>query len=129
MKIPTTVFLVEDEPLITATIKGILHKSGYLVLGEQDNVPDAYNEILKLKPELVLIDIQLYGNLDGVDLALLLDEQNVPYFYLSSLADPITSIRIKDTSPISFIHKPFTVSGLKNKIQEAWNSYLQRESA
>lgn len=117
------VFIVEDEPLIAATINTALKKQGFKVLGDTDEYEDALRKIDTLIPDLVLVDIQLEGNKDGVDLALELDKRKQPYLYLTSQTDPNTIVRVKETKPLGFIVKPFTEAGLRSNIELAWHNF------
>ena len=78
------IFIVEDEPLIVSTIEIALRKHNFCAVGDADNYTKALRDIERLKPDLTLIDIQLAGEKDGIDLALALDQYNLPYMYLSS---------------------------------------------
>lgn len=122
-----TIYIVEDEPLIAATIETALLKQGFKVVGESDEAVSALNEIMVLRPNLVLLDIQLEGNKDGVDLALDLDELRQPYIYLTSQTDSQTIERIKGTKPIGYIAKPFTETGLRSNIEISWHNYKTSE--
>ncbi|WP_460220066.1 LytR/AlgR family response regulator transcription factor [Psychroserpens sp. MEBiC05023] len=117
------IFIVEDEPLICATIETALRKQGIKVVGDSDNFLDALQAIKMLQPDLVLLDIQLEGIKDGIDLALKLDQMSIPYLYLTSQTDPETIERIKVTQPLGYIVKPFTESGLRSNIELAWHNF------
>ena len=122
------IYIVEDEPLICATIETALQKQGFQVVGDNDCVREAYDDIQKLNPELVLLDINLEGDEDGIDLAKKLDAHNVPYMYLTSQTDPQTITRVKETHPLGYIVKPFTEQGLRSNIELAWHNFsLQNE--
>uniref|UniRef100_UPI00404B287C LytR/AlgR family response regulator transcription factor n=1 Tax=Gelidibacter sp. TaxID=2018083 RepID=UPI00404B287C len=124
---PLKIYIVEDEPLIVATIETALKKQGYMVVGDADTVNDALLSIKKLQPDLVLIDIQLDGNKDGIHLAETLDSVAVPYMYLTSQTDQLTINRVKQTKPLGYIVKPFTENGLRSNIEVAWNNHLKQE--
>lgn len=119
------IYIVEDEPLIAMTIETALKKQGFAICGDADNVDDAIQEIEKTNPDLILVDINLDGNKDGIDLALYLDSENIPYLYLTSQTDPQTIARVKETSPLGYIVKPFTETSLRTNIEIAWHSYMQ----
>ena len=110
-------YIVEDEPIITASISLILKKQGYTVLGSSYEFSEALTQIKTLKPYTVLLDIRLESKKDGIDLALQLDQLGIRYWYLSSLADPLTKEKIKKTNPLGFIDKPFTEFGLLHQIR------------
>lgn len=117
------IFIVEDEPLIVSTIEVALRKQGFLAIGDAEDYAAALRDIELLKPDLTLIDIQLSGDKDGVDLAIELDKKNLPYLFLSSQTDPNTIERVKHTNPLGYIVKPFTETGLRTNIELAWHSY------
>jgi DNA-binding LytR/AlgR family response regulator len=117
------IYIVEDEPLIVATITTALKKQGFNVIGDSDEYDEALIAIDKNLPNLVLLDIQLEGVKDGVDLAKQLDERNIPYLYLTSQTDPHTIGRVKETHPLGFIVKPFTEASLRSNIELAWHNF------
>ncbi|MDC7994725.1 LytR/AlgR family response regulator transcription factor [Altibacter sp. HG106] len=118
--------IIEDEPLIVATIDTALRKQGHRVLGDADSYEGALMLIERTQPDLVLVDIQLEGSKDGIDLACALDERKQPYLFLTSQTDPQTINRVKSTQPLGFIVKPFTESGLRSNIELAWHDYATR---
>jgi len=117
------IYIVEDEPLIVATITSALKKQGFQVIGDSDEYDEALPAIDKNQPDLVLLDIQLEGKKDGVDLAEALDKRSIPYLYLTSQTDPETIKRVKETHPLGYIVKPFTENGLRSNIELAWHNF------
>ena len=97
--IPLKIYIVEDDAIIALSIETALKKQGYTVCGNADTMEEAKEEIRKRNPDLVLVDIQLDGTKDGIDLAENLDKEGVPYLYLTSQTDPHTicySLYIED---------------------------------
>lgn len=121
------IYIVEDEPLIAATIEVALRKQNFTVAGCAEDYKSALKDIELLKPDLVLIDIQLNGHKDGIELATELDKKNYPYLYLSSQTDPFTINRVKFTKPLGYIVKPFTENGLRTNIELAWYKYKESQ--
>lgn len=121
------VYIVEDEPIILMNLKMALKKKGIKVLGHSDEYDEAVAEISKMKPTLVLLDIQLEGEKDGVQIALFLDQMSIPYLYITSQTDPNTLARVKETNPLGFIVKPFTEAGLMSNIELAWHSIAKEQ--
>lgn len=117
------VYIVEDEPLITATVATALKKQGFKVIGDSDEFEEALEQIDRHRPDLVLLDIQLEGVKDGVHLAIELDDRKIPYLYLTSQTDPHTISRVKETHPLGYIVKPFTEAGLRSTIELAWHNF------
>ncbi len=122
---PLRIYIVEDEPLIVVTIETALEKYGFEVAGDAESFEDAITDIKKNKPDLVLLDIQLEGEKDGIDLALEFERRNIPYLFLTSQTDPGTVERVKQTHPLGFIVKPFTEAGLRSNIELAWHNLSQ----
>ncbi|PWT96758.1 MAG: response regulator [Bacteroidetes bacterium] len=102
-----TIFIVEDEFIVADDLKMILGKAGYSVLGISDNVNDAYKSIVEKKPSLVLLDIHLKGNLNGVELAKKLNEDGTGFVYLSANSNQKILEAAKATEPYGFLVKPF----------------------
>ncbi|WP_422106153.1 LytR/AlgR family response regulator transcription factor [Winogradskyella sp.] len=120
------IIIVEDEPIICATIETALVKAGHNIVDEADTYEDALDAISDTPPDLVIIDIHLHGQKDGIDLAMELDRINLPYLYLTSQTDPETIDRVKSTNPLGYIVKPFTESGLQSNIELAWFDYTKK---
>jgi len=121
------IYIVEDEPLIVSTIEVALRKQGFYAVGDAEDYHKALRDIELLKPDLTLIDIQLSGSKDGVDLATELDKRKQPYLFLSSQTDPNTIDRVKRTNPLGYIVKPFTETGLRTNIELAWHNYIDSQ--
>ena len=112
---------------IRDSIETALLKQGFKIVGDASDAISALKDIKSLQPDLILIDIQLEGNQDGIDLALDLDRVQLPYVFLSSQTDPDTIERVKYTNPLGYIVKPFTENGLRTNIELAWHKYIDSE--
>ena len=122
----TKIYIVEDEPLIAETIKTVLTKDGYTVVGESDNVKEALFDIEHLQPDMVLLDINLEGELDGIFLAESIRKRTtVPFIFLTSLSDDETLEKVKQTNPAGYIIKPFNERTLKTSIELALHKIAQ----
>lgn len=82
-------FIVEDELLIAETIKLFLTERGHEVLGMAISYQEAIQQINTLEPEIVLLDVRLYGNESGIDVAryLMDSPKEIPYVMVSSQYD------------------------------------------
>jgi len=102
------ILIVEDESIIAIDIKNCLIGLGYEVVGISSTGEDAITKAIELKPNLILMDIHLDSELDGVETAdkirTLLD---IPIIYLTAHADENTFQRAKITEPYGYILKPF----------------------
>ena len=85
----------------------MLEEAGYLVCGTAKSVPEAIKIIDKEHPDLALVDIQLHGELSGIDLAGMLKEKNIAFIYVSANSNHDTLMKAKATQPYGFIVKPF----------------------
>lgn len=122
------ILVVEDEFLIANDIKNILTDNGYEVIVNVPNVLKA-KEIIKLyKPQLILIDICLKGDEDGIDLGnYLLNLDTMPYLYLTSFADEITLDKAKKSRPHGFLVKPFKAIDLITTVSVILNNYIHKK--
>lgn len=120
------VFIVEDEPLIADDIEATLDELGFEVTGQADSYEDAIAGINQTSPDLVLLDINISGTKDGVDLAGYINEHfRLPFVFLTSYYDQSTLDRVKLTNPYGFIVKPFDEGDLKSNIDLALFRYAQ----
>lgn len=101
------ILIVEDEFIIAEDLRKILEKAGYEISGIAPSVPKAL-EIIKLKrPAWVFVDIQLTGKLTGLDLAVSLNELEIPFIYVSANSNQSVLELAKATKPYGFMVKPF----------------------
>ncbi len=108
------VYIVEDEPLIAATIESSLIKEGIEVVGIADNIGDAFFEIDDLQPDLIFLDITLDGKQAGIELGRKLKSKTtIPFIYLSSHADKNTVEEATSTGPATYLLKPFKSKDLR----------------
>lgn len=122
------IYIVEDEPLIAETAKMSLESHGIRVLGISEDYEEALQNIQARQANIVLLDINIEGEKDGVELAKALEKLSIPYLFLTSQTDPSTLARVKETNPLGFIVKPFTESGLLSNIELAWHKIsLEKE--
>ncbi|MCK5148262.1 PAS domain S-box protein [bacterium] len=114
------IMIVEDELIIAHDIKRILINSGYVVSAIASSGELALQQIDKLKPDLVLMDIKLKGDMNGIETAgqahALYD---VPVVYMTANADIETVERAKQAEPYGFIYKPVQPVVLKAVIEMA----------
>ena len=118
------VLIVEDEVITALDIKRSLERLGFEVLSIEDTGNDAICKIEELKPDLVLMDIVLKGEIDGVETTELIKSRfDVPVVYLTAYSDENTFERAKLTEPYGFIVKPAGVYELKCNIENAFYKY------
>lgn len=101
------ILIVEDEFIVANDLKLMLMKAGYQITGIASSVVQARKLIAENKPDWVLLDIILKGNLTGIDLAWELREINLPFLYISANTNQSTLEAVKETQPYGFMVKPF----------------------
>ncbi|MFH1942844.1 MAG: PAS domain S-box protein [bacterium] len=114
------ILLVEDESLIAEDIKSVLKQLGYSVLPAVSSGEEAVRKAEELKPDLILMDILLSGEMDGVTATeIIRSRSDIPIIYLTAHADEGTLERAKKTEPYGYILKPFHDQELKSVIDTA----------
>ena len=101
------VLIVEDQFLEANDLKITLENAGHSICGVAKSVEQAIQLLRKGRPEVVLLDILLKGELTGIDLAKVLAKENTPFIYLSANSNPSTFDAAKATQPYGFLVKPF----------------------
>jgi PAS domain S-box-containing protein len=119
------VLVVEDESIVALDIKSGLESLGYEVVALVSNGEDAIQKALDLQPDLVLMDIRLKGEMDGIEAARHIRTQfDIPVIYLTAHANQATLKRAKITEPFGYLLKPFEEGELHTNIEMAL--YKQR---
>ena len=114
------IFVVEDESIVAMDIMSSLRVLGYEVVGNAARGEDAIPGVCDLKPDLVLMDIILQGEMDGVQAAEAIHARlDVPVIFLTACADDATLQRAKVTEPFGYLIKPFEEWELRGHIEIA----------
>jgi len=130
LKKPFKILIVEDEMIIAANISLQLSTLGYDVTGILPRGEEALLHIKALQPDIVLLDINLKGKLDGIETALLMQQDyDIPIIYLTANADDVNFNRAKATNPYAFISKPFKKLDLQRAIELTINRILSANSS
>jgi two-component system, response regulator PdtaR len=124
-----SVFVVEDEAIVANDIRETLLGLGYSVPGIAKSGEIALDKVKQTLPDLVLMDIHLAGEMDGVETAgkihLLYD---IPVIYLTAYADKILLERAKVTEPYGYVVKPYDERELHSVIEMAlYKHQIERE--
>jgi len=118
--IKKSILIVEDDRIVAEGLKINLIKLGYEVVGIVSSGEDALNNIELENPDLVLMDIMLAGEKNGIETAENLRSRcNVPVIYLTAYADEDMLSRAKMTEPFGYIIKPYENMELKSTIEIA----------
>lgn len=114
------VLVVEDENTIALGIKRRLEKLGYIVPDIISTGEEAIQRVNEVKPDLILMDIMLKGDMDGVEAAGKIHSiYDVPIIFLTAYSDEDLLKRAKLTDPYGYIVKPFKENDLRTNVKIA----------
>lgn len=121
MDAPNTILLVEDEKLAALDISRRLEKLGYELLEVVASGEQALRAVQEHSPSLVLMDIVLEGEMDGIQTAQLIARNyDIPVIYLTAHTDELTLRRARETGPFGYIVKPPETTALQSTIEMAF---------
>ncbi len=123
--------VVEDEAVVAIDVRGHLERLGYEVVGVADTGEEACRLAGELTPDLVLMDVQLRGPMDGIEAGLQIRRQlELPVIYLTAYADEETLGRAKASGPHGYVLKPFDERDLHVTLEVALHKHrLERRLA
>jgi FOG: CheY-like receiver len=114
------IMIVEDEVIMAMAVEQKLTDLGYEVVGTVDKGEDAVKRAKELRPNLILMDIVLKGDMDGIDAAQQIhDDLDIPIIYLTAYSDDEVLKRARITEPYGYMVKPFKTSEMKAHIEMA----------
>ena len=127
---PAKIMIVEDERITAADLQDTVTQLGYTVTANVSTGADAVREAQQNPPDLVIMDIHIAGDVDGVEAAKRLRRQfDIPSVYLTAHADPDTLSRAQSAEPLGYIVKPFQDRGLNAVIETAVHTHqVDREA-
>ncbi|MFP4374005.1 MAG: EAL domain-containing protein [Spirochaetaceae bacterium] len=114
------ILVVEDEKIISLDLQRRLERFGYQVVGLTATGTDAVEKARALLPDIILMDIMLGGDIDGIDAARQIKaELGIPVIFLTAFADEKTLARAKEAEPYGYVLKPFKERELYTTIDMA----------
>lgn len=120
--------IVEDEAIIADNVRHSLEKLGYGVTSIASSGEEAIKRAEDDLPDLVLMDIGLKGNMDGIEAGgVIRSRLNIPIIYVTAYSDPKTLDRAKVTDPFGYIIKPFETRELHTIIEIALYKHKTEE--
>ncbi len=118
------ILVVEDEGIIAWDISDKLKSLGYISDVIVTSGEEAIDVVNKHRFDLVLMDINLSGSMDGIETANIIYKQhNIPIIFLTAYSDKVTLDRAKTTNPFGYILKPFSIRELDTAIDLALYKY------
>ncbi len=115
-----TILVVEDESIVATDLERSLRRLGYSVLEPAASVDEALKTAREGEPDLVLMDVRIQGDRDGIETAELLRRLfGLPVVYLTAYGDAATLERAKRTEPMGYLMKPVKPGDLKSTVEMA----------
>ncbi|MDR9415359.1 MAG: response regulator [Gracilimonas sp.] len=113
------ILIVEDDMIISLVVENMIKKLGHTLVGKSASGEEAIDLALEHKPDVVLMDIRLKGNIDGIEAVIRIKEHiDTEVIYLTGNSDKVNYDRAKATECIDLISKPFTIGELTRSLEQ-----------
>lgn len=114
------ILIVEDELIIALMLERMVVKQGHTVVGKVTSGEAAVEATQKYNPDLILMDIRLDGNLDGIDAMKAINNQRpTPVIFVTGNSDELSKTRIKEIEYLDFLTKPVSYYELSRSLDMA----------
>jgi two-component system, response regulator PdtaR len=114
----TRILVVDDDALIRVNMVEMLTRMGYEVVGEADDATGAVQQARDLKPDLVIMDIRMPGEEDGISAAATLTAEDIaPTLLISAYSQPDYVARANEAGVVGYLVKPVTEDHLRPAIE------------
>ncbi len=128
MESPAKILIIEDDPTIALDLSMILRRAGHQVIGPEADYDSGIKAVKKHDLDLVLLDIELSGEQGGIDVAHFInDYASVPFIYISSYTTADILHAAAETSPLTYIVKPFRANDVKIAVQMALSQKSEKK--
>jgi CheY-like chemotaxis protein len=116
-----SILIVEDDMIIAMVLENMVKTLGHQVLGKATNGDDAISLATSLNPDIILMDIRLKGEMDGVEAIQIIKEKmsTVSVIFITGNSDRHNFDRVKETNCVGLITKPFTIGELTKTLELA----------
>lgn len=122
------ILVIEDEAILAMDLSDTLEEEGYYVVGIANNGRKALELFKNQRVDLVLCDIQLKGDWDGVETILQIQTiRPIPVIYTTALSDKQTLDRAKQTLPAAYLTKPILINNLRIAIELALHNFAHKQ--
>lgn len=120
----SSILIVEDEHIVAMDIRNTLENYGFQVTSQTDEGEDAVLKAGELHPDLILMDINLKGAMDGIEAAIRIRTQfDLPVIFLTAYGNPAIFERARQAEPFAYILKPFEERELVSNIEMALHKH------
>ena len=121
------VMIVEDESVVAMELSSYVRDLGYEVVGRASNAEDGYALAHEKLPNVILMDVQIKGEEDGISLAKRVQEiQKISIVYITAFNDDVSLERAIDTNPAAYLTKPFNRKELAASLKIATKRFRRR---
>jgi CheY-like chemotaxis protein len=122
------ILIVEDDEIIANLISVMLEKRGYNIVGRTGMGEESIILAAELEPDLIIMDINLAGAMDGVTAACLIFQLfQFPIVFLTAHCDDVLLARAKNAQPLGYVIKPFTDRDLASNVELALYNHSMRK--
>ncbi|WP_209328940.1 LytR/AlgR family response regulator transcription factor [Lunatimonas salinarum] len=122
------IIIIEDDPDLAENYSELIEELGYAVLGIFDNAPAVLYFLKGAKPDLILIDIKIKGEFDGIDLAKVIQrDHGVPIIFMTAFSDDRTLEHAFSTKPLNYLVKPISKDSFKTALYLATSSIIPKD--
>ncbi len=130
MKEKVKIYIVEDRAITRMTMVDVLEKAGYEIVGSSVKAQSAWEEICKNEVDLVILDINLVGEEDGIWVASKIRQNlNIPFIFLTAFGDSKTLSRVMETNPNGYLMKPFKNADILSSVAIALQNFAAGKEA
>lgn len=117
------ILIVEDEAIVAMENKMNLTKAGFLVVGSVSSAEDALLKIAETLPDLILMDIKLKGDLNGIDaVSIIREKHDIPVVFLTGNSDNKTQLLMKEIPNTTYLLKPVLTNDLITSVHKMLDS-------
>lgn len=114
------ILIVEDEMIISLMLEQMVKQMGHDVVEKASTGENAIEKARKLRPDIILMDIRLQGQMDGIEaITEIQKDMNVSVIYITGNTDKMYRNRVKETEYLDFLVKPVTQHQLSHSLDMA----------
>lgn len=118
---PKKILIVEDDMILSMVLERMIVKLDYEVIGKKITGEAAITSALELEPDLILMDIQLKDDTDGIEaMQEIRETSDVPVIYITGNSDQYNLRRAKETNFVDYLVKPIQMSDLEEAIKKVF---------
>ena len=123
MQQPLRILVVEDEPIVAMCLEMGLKQAGYQICQMVTSGEDAIRSAAQDAPDLILMDIRLAGDLDGIEAAQeIRATANIPLIFMTGYSEPTSAARAEQLQPLAYFIKPVSIRALQIVVNSAFPS-------